>query len=95
MASAGAAVVYSFPSIIVPKNLAPAYPIYPTQYALRMRGLPYIINNMGDYFGLSRATWRAEGNILVPAPPTESEIMEFPTGWQSLIPEDYQRAKAV
>lgn len=64
-ATAGATVAYSFPSVIVPKNIQPVlltdlFPdgIYVSAYGVEplMRGVPYIINSASDYFGLHRDT---------------------------------------
>lgn len=62
-ATAGSAVVYSFPSIIVPNNIAPQYlsDLYPDGifygpgvYNLSMHGIPFTVNASGIYMPLSR-----------------------------------------
>lgn len=65
-AVAGSAVAYSFPSTIVPKNivqpvrLTDVFPdgieVYAYGVEPLMRGIPYIVSNSGDYFGLARDT---------------------------------------
>lgn len=65
-ATAGAAVAYSFPSIIVPKNTQPI--------EQEFRGLAHLINERGGFFTLSTATFpdlnspvlEARGAILTP-----------------------------
>lgn len=55
-----------------------------------MKGLPYIINNTGDYFGVSRSTYPMPDWWREPVEP-----MNFPEKTFSLIPEDYRRGGVV
>ena len=58
MATAGATVAYSFPSIIVPKNIIPVESVIRQQgYNLAPRGLIYLIDSEGWMFGSSVANF--------------------------------------
>ena len=52
-ATAGAAVAYSFPSVIVPKNIIPVETTV-------IRGIPYLADNTGNYFGVARDSFLRE-----------------------------------
>lgn len=95
-AAAGAAVVYSFPSIIVPKNieqvLSPGGVWMDTRLpAVGLRGIPYLINSTGNYFGLSRSVI---SSVILPGSGEEEWFSKLPKD-RSLIPGDYHRTKAV
>lgn len=52
-AAAGATVAYSFPSIIVPKNIQPVV----DSYFMAPQGLAWLINDGADLRGLSMSTF--------------------------------------
>lgn len=64
MATAGASVAYSFPSIIVPKNIIAVESVIPAEcvirkqgYNLAPRGLTYLIDDEGWWYGTSASNF--------------------------------------
>lgn len=89
---AAVAVVHSLPSALIPEVApvaAPTVSVPPVTFEhLGMRGLPYIVNNMGDYFGFDRSgSVPYVPHYLNPGDP----LLATPEGWRALIPEDYRR----
>jgi len=91
---AAVAVVHSIPASLIPEAAPVAAPIAPAFEHVGFRGLPYIVNNTGCYFGVTRNAFPSvDMGEFFPEP--TCEVLSVPKDWRPLVPEDYRRSKAV